>query len=189
MYEVALELETKNRLYCEQNNKSNYTIPDSKLPNNKNDLKSRNKIIERAKMGSNNNNTNIDIVIFNDGVLESFCMVSSTKNNVVVKCKNDVTVSVLAHAKARIGQFFRLICDCLPNRLSGANIKLMITDTDSLACSVTVPVMMIILLRPVHLPLPILLLLVQFPPQHQQIPVATLTRCFLLLLHQHTLQM
>ena len=34
------------------------------------------------------------------------------------------------------------MCDCLPTRLSGASIKLMMTDTDSIACSVHVPMLM-----------------------------------------------
>ena len=69
-------------------------------------------------------------------------MISSTRQQVIMKSKNDVAVVVLAHAKARIGLFFRLMCDCLPTRLSGASIRLMMTDTDSIACSIHVPMLM-----------------------------------------------
>ena len=34
------------------------------------------------------------------------------------------------------------MCDCLPTRLSGASMKLMMTDTDSIACSIHVPMLM-----------------------------------------------
>ena len=61
-----------------------------------------------------------------------------------MKTKNDVAVRVLAYAKPRIGEFFRRMCACLSSRFCGASIKLMMTDTDSVACSVHVPILLIL---------------------------------------------
>ena len=57
-----------------------------------------------------------------------------------MKSKNDVAVSVLAHAKSRISEFVRKLNDCLPSRLFGASINLTMTDTDSAAYQVRYPV-------------------------------------------------
>ena len=143
LYSKLKESEENNRrLECEAKNKKFYTIPDHMKPKGKTDLKTRSESIRSALYGKSN--ANVDVVLFSKDSLHSICfgMISSTRQQATMKSKNDVAVVVLAHAKARIGLFFRLMCDCLPTRLSCASIKLMMTDTDSIACSIHVPILM-----------------------------------------------
>ena len=125
---------------CEQNNKTYYSIPKSRLPVNKNILKTRDQAINKALYGRQSNNTSV--VIFDNEELKSVCfgLVTSPRQQVQMKSKNDVAVSVLAHAKSRISQFVRKLNKCLPDRLCGASIRLTMTDTDSVAYQVRFPV-------------------------------------------------
>ena len=60
-------------------------------------------------------NSNVDVVLFNKDSLHSICfgMISSTRQQITMKSKNDV--AVVAHAKARIGLFFSFNVRLLTN--------------------------------------------------------------------------
>ena len=108
-YEVQLkELEENNRrTECERNNKNYYQVPKSRQPLNTNCLKSRDEVINKALYGRQNRNTSI--VIFDNDEMKSVCfgLITSQRQTVQMKSKNDVALSVLAHAKARISEFIR----------------------------------------------------------------------------------
>ena len=134
--QVAFEMEEEKRRYCEANNKKFFSISEHKLLKNKSELLSREETLRRELTYSNGCNT--DVILFDSNGKDGyssvcFGLVSTTRNHIVMKTKNDVAVVVLAYAKARIGQFFRLMCSCISSRLAGASIKLLMTDTDSVA--------------------------------------------------------
>ena len=137
----AKELETlKKRADCERDNKRYYEIPKSRQPANKNLLKTRDEAISKALYGKQNMNTSV--IIFNNNELKSVCfgLVTSPRRDVQMRTKNDVAVSVLAHAKSRIAEFVHKLNRCLPNRMGGVSIRLAMTDTDSAAYQVRYPV-------------------------------------------------
>ena len=125
----------KRKKKLEADGKKLFEIPKSQLPTEKNKLKPREEVLENSLRGKMNGNTTV--VLFNgkEEGFESVCfgMVSSPRKKIVMQSKNDIAVVVLAHAKARIGTFFRLMNDCLPTRFNGLSLKLMMTDTDSVA--------------------------------------------------------
>ena len=128
------------RMECERNNKKFYQIPKNRQPTNTNNLKNREETISKALYGRQNRNTSV--VIFYNEELKSVCfgLVTSMRKRVQMKSKNDVAVSVLARAKARISEFVRKLNDCLPSRMFGASVRLTMTDTDSAAYQVRFPV-------------------------------------------------
>ena len=71
-----------------------------------------------------------------------FGMVHTVKPKIQIKSKNDMAASVLAHAKARISKFVRHANMCLSNRFCGAEMSLIMTDTDSAAYQLRFPVVM-----------------------------------------------
>lgn len=138
-----IELQRK-REECEARGKKFWEIPQSQKPINKKNIKTRDEVVQNALRGKSNKNTTV--VLFNTGDegIQSVCfgMVSSPRTSIVMKSKNDVAIAVLSHAKARIGEFFRLVNDCLPSRMGGLSLKLMMTDTDSVALQATCTVLL-----------------------------------------------
>ena len=120
--------------------KSFIRFQKNRQPTNTNNLKNREETISKALYGRQNRNTSV--VIFDNEELKSVCfgLVTSMRKSVQMKSKNDVAVSVLAHAKARISEFVRKLNDCLPSRMFGASVRLTMTDTDSVAYQVRFPV-------------------------------------------------
>ena len=84
----------------------------------------------------------ISVMIFDNEELRRVCfgLVTSLRQQVTMRSKNDVAVSVLAHAKSRISEFVRKLNDCIPSRTFGMSIRLTMTDTDSAAYQVRFPV-------------------------------------------------
>lgn len=134
------EVEAK-KAECEAKCKKFYQIPKSQQPTT--NIKSRDDIINSTLRQRRNRNTSVVLFDTEDGI-QSVCfgMVTCNKEKTNMQSKNDVAVSVLAHAKARIGEFFRILNDCLPTRMMGASIKLMMTDTDSVAMQITYPILL-----------------------------------------------
>ena len=134
----------KKRIECEKRGKRFYQIPNSQLPVNKSNIKSREEVMSTALKGKLNKNSSVVLFNTDNGKISSICfgMLSTTRPQTIMRSKNDVAVSVLSHAKARIGEFYRLISDCLPSRFRGLSIHLMMTDTDSLALQASYPLLL-----------------------------------------------
>ena len=113
MEDLKMVEETKRRLDCASQNKHYYEVPKSRQPVNKQSLRYRNEAISKALYGRPNHNTSV--VIFDNDELKSVCfgLVTSPSQNVNMKSKNDVAVSVLAHVMARIK-----LNDCLPSSMA-----------------------------------------------------------------------
>ena len=129
-----------NRAEAEMKNKKFYEISKSQMPKNADKLKSRMEVINAAQYGRQNQDTSI--VIFDQEQLRSVCFgtITSLRKSRQMKSKNDVAVSVLAHAKSRISEFVRKVNDCLPSRLFGVSLRVTMTDTDSVAYQVRCPI-------------------------------------------------
>ena len=147
MFKISEDVKARKteakKIECEAKGKRFYEIPRSQQPTSKVDVKSRDDVINNALYGKKNGNTSIVLFDTEDGI-QSVCfgMVLCNREKINMQSKNDVAVSVLAHAKARIGEFFRVLNDCLPTRMMGASVKLMMTDTDSVAMKITYPVLL-----------------------------------------------
>lgn len=112
-----------------------YVVPESVRSENTK-MKSRVSTVYDEAM-TNRRTCGIVNIISNQGV-ENVCFGMYTKSRASVKMysKNDVAVAVLAYAKNNIGLFWRRVCDTLCRRM-GADVTLNMSDTDSIAATVT----------------------------------------------------
>ena len=142
--EVKDLLIAKKKIDLESRGKRLYQIPPSQTPVNRRETKSKEEVIATVLRGKLNKNSNVVLFNSENGGMKSICfgMVSTTRNQIIMRTKNDVAVSVLSHAKARIGEFFKLLTDCLSSRFRGLSLHLMMTDTDSIALQASYPLLL-----------------------------------------------
>ena len=130
-----LQEETKK---MEENGKIRYEIPCSQQPTAKYELLTKESRLNKAMLSKTNSSSTV--VLLDDGkdLARNVCFgyLLSHQPSVLLQSKNDTAVCVLSHAKARISEFMRYLNRALSDRIIGVSVKLIMTDTDSVAYQV-----------------------------------------------------
>ena len=133
------------KLECEEKNKRYYEIPKTQRPvTNKNKIYTQQQAISNAMRDKGRHSSTVVLFSRSKESYDSVCfgMAHTVRAKITMKSKNDVAASVLAHAKARISKFIRYASMCLSNRFCGAEMSLIMTDTDSASHQLRFPVVL-----------------------------------------------